>query len=69
MTDKKFKTSIKCSGCVDKVTPFLNEAVGTGTWEVDLNSPVKILTIHAEVDSTKVTKAMERAGYRAEELK
>ncbi|HMG93273.1 MAG TPA: cation transporter [Chryseolinea sp.] len=69
MKDTKFKTTIKCSGCVDKVTPFLNEAVGAGNWEVDLNSPMKVLTIHSEVDQSKVTKAMEKAGYRAEELK
>ena len=69
MKDTKFKTTIKCSGCVDKVTPFLNEAVGAGNWEVDLNNPMKVLTVHSEVDQTKVTKAMEKAGYRAEELK
>jgi copper chaperone len=69
MKDTKFKTTIKCSGCVDKVTPFLNEAVGAGNWEVDLNNPMKVLTVHSEVDQSKITKAMEKAGYRAEELK
>jgi len=69
MKETKFKTTIKCSGCVDKVTPFLNEAVGAGNWEVELNNPMKVLTVHSEVDQTKVTKAMEKAGYRAEELK
>jgi copper chaperone len=69
MKDTKFSTTIKCSGGVDKVTPYLNEAVGVGNWEVDLNSPTKVLTVHGDVDQTKVTKAMEKAGYRAEEQK
>ena len=69
MKDTKFKTTIKCSGCVDKVTPFLNEAIGVGNWDVDMNSPIKILTVHGDVDQSKVTNAMEKAGYRAEEIK
>jgi hypothetical protein len=28
MDTTKFKTNIKCSGCVEKVTPFLNESLG-----------------------------------------
>lgn len=69
MKDTKYKTTIKCSGCVASVTPFLNEAVGTGNWEVDLDSPLKVLTVHNNQDSAKVIRAMEEAGYRAEELK
>jgi len=69
MSEKKFKTTIKCSGCVDKVTPYLDEAVGAGNWEVDLNSLVKVLTVHNDTDESKVIKAMEKAGYRAEEIK
>ena len=69
MKEKKFKTTIKCSGCVDKVTPYLNEAVGAGNWEVDLNSLVKVLTVHNDTDESKVIEAMEKAGYRAEEIK
>ena len=69
MKDKKFKTTIKCSGCVDTVTPYLDEAVGAGNWKVDLNSLVKVLTVHNDTDENKVIKAMEKAGYRAEEMK
>ena len=69
MKDTKFKTTIKCSGCVAAVTPFLNETAGAGNWSVDLNSPLKILTVHSDVDQSKIVKAMEKAGYRAEEVK
>jgi copper chaperone len=63
----KFKTNIKCSGCVATVTPFLNEAVGEKNWEVDYNNPIKLLTVETETgDALKVIKALEKAGYKAE---
>lgn len=64
----KFKTTIKCSGCVAKVTPFLNEALGEDNWEVDYNNPSKVLTVVGENDKSKVIQAVERAGYKAESL-
>lgn len=64
----KFKTTIKCSGCVAKVTPFLNEALGEDKWEVDYNNPSKILTVEGENDKTKVIHAVEKAGYKAEAI-
>ena len=64
----KFKTTIKCSGCVAKVTPFLNEALGEDNWEVDYNDPSKILTVVGEADKNKVISVVEKAGYKAEEL-
>jgi copper chaperone len=63
----KFKTNIKCSGCVATVTPFLNEAVGEKNWEVDYNNPVKLLTVEGEKEeASKVIHALEKAGYKAE---
>lgn len=64
----KFKTNIKCSGCVAKVTPFLNEALGEDNWEVDYNNPSKILTVIGEKDQIIVIDAVEKAGYKAEAL-
>jgi copper chaperone len=69
METKQFKTNIKCSGCVAKVTPGLNETAGENNWNVDLESPEKILTISGDsVDKEKISKALEKAGYHAEEL-
>ncbi len=62
----KFKTNIKCSACVAKVTPFLNEVAGENNWQVDLVDPSRTLTI-AERDKTKVIEALKKAGYKAEE--
>ncbi|MBX2962094.1 MAG: heavy metal transport/detoxification protein [Cyclobacteriaceae bacterium] len=64
----KFKTNIKCSGCIATVTPHLNEAIGEGKWEVDLNTPAKILTIAGETDVAKAKEAVEKAGYNAEKI-
>lgn len=64
----KFKTTIKCSGCVAKATPFLNEALGEDNWEVDYNNPSKVLTVVGTKDQNKVIDAVQKAGYKAEAL-
>lgn len=68
METTQFKTTIKCSGCVAKATPFLNEALGEDNWEVDTNNPAKVLTVVGEADQNKVIEAVEKAGYKAEKL-
>ncbi|MBY0433286.1 MAG: heavy metal transport/detoxification protein [Cyclobacteriaceae bacterium] len=62
----KFNTNIKCAGCIVKVTPFLNEAVGEDNWEVDINNPSKVLTVVNEVSEEKIVEAVQKAGYKAE---
>lgn len=63
----KFKTNIKCMGCVAQVTSALNDAVGIDHWEVDLMSPEKWLTVSNEtVDADIVVAAVQEAGFRAE---
>ena len=65
----QLKTNINCSGCVEKVTPSLNETFGETNWKVDTADPKKVLTVttgNADVDD--VIKAVERAGYKAEQL-
>jgi copper chaperone CopZ len=66
----KFKTTIKCSGCIATVTPVLNKAVGEHKWEVDIKDPDKVLTVDAEesVDAAGVVKALEGVGYKAERI-
>jgi copper chaperone len=68
MNSTKFKTSFKCAGCVAKATPFLNEAIGETNWQVDINSPSKVLTVNTTVDDKKVIDAVEKAGYKAERI-
>ncbi|EOZ96459.1 hypothetical protein A33Q_2229 [Indibacter alkaliphilus LW1] len=66
-TMKKFKTNIKCGACVAAVKPEMDKLENT-KWEVDLSHPERILTIQGEVSADRVTKALEKAGYRGEEI-
>ena len=68
MEATKFKTDIKCSGCVAKVTPHLNEAFGKDNWEVDTTNPFKILTVTGEANEAKVKEVVAKAGYKADKL-
>lgn len=63
----KLKTNIKCGGCIATVTPFLNESVGAGNWQVDTQNPDKVLTVQTEgVTADSVKAAVQQAGYKAE---
>ncbi len=65
----KFKTNIKCMGCVSNVTNALNETVGENNWAVDIVSPEKSLTIKGEnLDAAKVIAALAGVGYKAESM-
>jgi copper chaperone len=65
----KFKTNIKCSGCVAQVTPELNKAAGESNWQVDITSPNKTLSIYTNnADVDRILEAVQKAGFKAEQL-
>ena len=64
----KFKTNIKCEGCIDKVKANLNKIVGEGNWQVDLTNPSKVLTVPALVDESALKEALKKVGYQAERI-
>lgn len=69
METLKFKTNIKCSGCVAQVTPHLNSVEGIDKWEVNTNDPNKILTVNTtRVKADKIKDVVRQAGYVAETL-
>jgi len=70
METLKFKTNIKCSGCIATVTPFLDELPQISKWEVDTNNPEKILTVEAndQLDADTIVNTLQKAGYIATEL-
>lgn len=70
METLNFKTNIKCSGCIAAVTPYLNDIEQVDGWNVDTNSPDKILTVQTTDNRVGelVQQAVERAGYRAEPM-
>ncbi len=67
MKTLKFKTNIKCTGCVAKVTPFLNDEKGIEKWDVDIFNPEKILSVETDgINPDKIIEAIEKAGFKAE---
>lgn len=70
MNTLRFKTNIKCSGCIAQSTPHLNETVGENNWTVDVQDPQKILTVSTpeKLEAESVIRALAQAGYKAEPL-
>lgn len=68
METLKFKTNIKCSGCVDTITPFLNDDDSIENWQVDLQSPERTLKVQTSHSPKEIADLMKKAGYTAEEI-
>lgn len=69
MKTLKFKTNIKCAGCLARVSPSLNEVAGEDNWEVDIQTPEKILTVATDdVDENTLIAAVIEAGFNAERI-
>jgi len=67
MKTLKFKTNIKCAGCLAKVSPNLNQTAGEDNWEVDINTPEKILTVAADdMNESAIIAAVKAAGFEVE---
>jgi copper chaperone len=63
----KFKTNVKCGGCIATVTPHLNQVKGIISWNVDTTDPLKIMTVETEgISAEEITLVMKTAGYQAE---
>mgnify|MGYP001419363377 CR=1 FL=1 len=65
----RFKTSLKCGGCVQAITPGLESIIQIGKWTVDLENPDKVLEIEASEDiSDQVIDSVKKAGYLISQL-
>ncbi len=70
MESLKFKTNIKCSGCIAATTPYLNELAGENKWTVDVQDPNKILVVNSDknISAQDVINTLQKAGYSAEKI-
>lgn len=69
MKTYKFKTNINCGGCINSVTPYLNE-LKDAEWNVDTNDKRKVLQIKTNNLSEKeIIDKVHEAGYEATPLK
>lgn len=69
MKTLQFKTNIKCSGCIAKASPALNEEEGVEKWEVNIYTPDKILTVETDLTEEQIIETVNKAGFNAEPLK
>lgn len=61
---RKFKTDLRCGGCVSTITPLFTGATGIRSWAADVNSPDKVLTVEGdEVSRERVSGLLGKAGY------
>jgi copper chaperone len=66
MKTYKFKTTIKCGGCIATITPIMDRDVRIKSWDVDTLHPDNILSVTAEdISSDEIVAALNEAGYGA----
>lgn len=63
MNTFKYKTNMKCDGCVATVTPHLNKLEQT-SWQVDLKNPDRVLTVETNKPSSEIENAVKEAGFK-----
>ncbi len=69
MNTLKFKSTIKCGGCIATVSPELEKLTQIKKWEVDLQHPDRILTVEGENLTADIIKnSLAAVGYKAELL-
>lgn len=67
MDTLKFKTNLKCAGCMYAIKPHIEKIKGIKSWDVDLEDPDKTVTVEGDkISPKKIKKAIEKAGYNAE---
>lgn len=64
----KFKTNAKCGGCEAAIRMKLNGVLPESNWNLDLNSPDKVLTVNGEVSASAIIEAVKDAGFQIEQI-
>ena len=60
----QYKTNINCGGCIQSVTPFLNDLDNVDEWKVDTDNPEKILEVEIDDNNADaVVNAVKKAGF------
>lgn len=61
---RQYKTNLRCSSCLETLKPFMDHEPGISRWEVDLDSPDKVLTVAgSSFTDEQMQSALKRAGY------
>ena len=59
MTIMKFKTNVKCQGCVDRIAELFTKNKEISSWEVDLTSDDKVLTVETSLSVSEIRYIVE----------
>lgn len=68
MTIMKFKTNVKCQGCVDRIAELFTKNKEISSWEVDLTSDDKILTVETSLSVSEIRWMLWAIWYIAENI-
>ncbi len=60
-----FQTTIKCQGCVETIAPSLDGEKRIKSWEVDLESPKKILKVETDLAPQHIEELLLKVGYES----
>jgi copper chaperone len=71
MKTYKFKTNIKCGGCVDTISSYLDNAQEISQWDVDTLNNDNILTVSGpeSLVARDVIDIVNLAGFTAKPVK
>ena len=68
----RFKSSLKCNGCVNAIKPGMDSIDAIKKWRVFLDVQEKIFEVEVEEDEEKVTQeiknAVTKAGYKIDKI-
>jgi copper chaperone len=69
MEELRFKTNLKCNGCVNIISKGFEKIHEILVFKVNLDSPDKVLEITATADVTnRVIESVKKAGYEISRL-
>lgn len=67
MKTLKFKTTVKCAGCVDNIKSDFNNNENIDSWDVDIKNDMKILTVTGEnITEEEIENLLKKSGYKGE---
>jgi hypothetical protein len=61
---RKFKTNLRCGGCVSAIAPVLDGAPDVKSWSADVANPDKVLTVEGDATPARVGELLAKAGYQ-----
>ena len=65
-----YKTNIRNEAALSRIAPYLNKAIGSPNWQVDITDTNRVLTVYSPgvINEAAVIKAVRKAGFKAMNL-